>query len=363
MLETAFLPPLPAAAPGGLPWSDGLPAGVAPTTGPEAPASPFALLLEAQVPKAEPAATERTESASTTDGATAPADQAPPPGGADPALLAQLALAVPPPAPAKAVPSSPEAGTAGGTDPVDAAASGTRRRPLPVKLAAEQAPAATARPDTPAQPAAPQDPSALAAQLAMVSTPSRERVATPRVAAPRDDTPGVALAGLGAHAAPALREAQAVATAAPAHASVAAPVDSPEFAAELAARVSVLARDGVQRAELRLHPVELGPVAVQIAIEGTQARVDFGAEMSATRSAIEASLPALAASLRDAGLTLSGGGVSQQMPGQAQHPPASSDDGSGPRRPGGGRASDEPVVSAVTPLRRHLRAGGVDLYA
>jgi flagellar hook-length control protein FliK len=158
-----------------------------------------------------------------------------------------------------------------------------------------------------------------------------------------------------------VRESPSLATAVPATAHVDAPVESPEFAHELAARVSVLARDGVQRAELRLHPVELGPVAVQIALDGTQARVDFGAEMLVTRSAIEASLPALAASLRDAGLTLSGGGVSQQMPGQAQRQDAPAFDGSGPRGPGG--RPEEPVVSGVTRALRHVRAGGVDLYA
>lgn len=383
MLETALLPSLPA-APGGLPWGQGLPAGGTFPAVPEVPASPFALLLEAQVPKPEPVtpepataevapipwaatpladpkssgqATERSESVPATEAAPPAAAETAPPCAADPALLAQLAQA-PRPEPAPAAAAS---GSDTGTEPVEIGASGARRRPLPVIATAEPAAHARAGSEAPALPGPPPDASSLVALAAVTAPPLRERALAPRHAAPREEAPTGPLAGLGALGAPVVRESPSLATAVPAAAHVAAPVESPEFAHELAARVSVLARDGVQRAELRLHPVELGPVAVQIALDGTQARVDFGAEMLVTRSAIEASLPALAASLRDAGLTLSGGGVSQQMPGQAQRQDPPAFDASGPRGPVG--QPEEPVVSGVTRTLRHVRAGGVDLYA
>jgi hypothetical protein len=44
--------------------------------------------------------------------------------------------------------------------------------------------------------------------------------------------------------------------------ALATPIDSPDFAAALGVQVSVLARDGVQHAELHLHPVETGPVSI-----------------------------------------------------------------------------------------------------
>jgi flagellar hook-length control protein FliK len=154
--------------------------------------------------------------------------------------------------------------------------------------------------------------------------------------------------------APAVRSEPSAAP--PAVVQVATPAHAPEFREALAVQVSVLAKDGVQRAELRLNPAEMGPISVQIALQGTQAQVDFGAESFATRQIIEAGLPELAAALRDAGFTLAGGGVSQQSRGQSQGEGPSQ--GSGSRK--GGR--DEAAV-AVSPVTVRTQQGGIDLYA
>lgn len=141
-------------------------------------------------------------------------------------------------------------------------------------------------------------------------------------------------------------------------ATVTTPVASPDFTQAFAVQVSVLVQDGVQRAELHLNPVEMGPVSVHIVVDGTQARIDFGADALATRQAIEAGLPELASALRDAGMTLQGGGVSQH----ARDPNAESRSGDAPAgrlMPG---RDDE--LRAAPALRRHtVAAGGVDLYA
>jgi flagellar hook-length control protein FliK len=117
--------------------------------------------------------------------------------------------------------------------------------------------------------------------------------------------------------------------AAPANASVnaapsfegrlAAALDSPAFAPALATQVSWLASEGVQHARLNLNPLEMGPLAVKIVLDGTQARIDFTADMAGTRAAIEASLPTLAAALNDNGLTLAGGGVFDGQARQGAH--------------------------------------------
>ncbi len=112
-----------------------------------------------------------------------------------------------------------------------------------------------------------------------------------------------------AAAAPAVPTPLATAHAAPPGLHIAAAVDTPAFAPALAHQVGWLVREGVGLASLHLNPPELGPVSVQIVVEGRQARVDFGAEMALTRSAIEDSLPRLAAAMQEIGLTLSGGGV------------------------------------------------------
>lgn len=141
-------------------------------------------------------------------------------------------------------------------------------------------------------------------------------------------------------------------------ATVATPLTSPDFVQAFAVQVSVLVRDGVHSAELHLNPVETGPVSVRIVVEGSRARIDFGADALATRQAIEAGLPELASALRDAGFTLQGGGVSQH----ARDP--NGDAGSGDKSAGrrGPLGSDETRAAPVS-HRRIVTAGGVDLYA
>jgi flagellar hook-length control protein FliK len=161
---------------------------------------------------------------------------------------------------------------------------------------------------------------------------------------------------LAANVAPTANTAQNPTPATPAAVPLATPLDDPQFPRAFGVQVSVLARDGVQQAELHLNPAEMGPVSVQIVMDGTQARIDFGADAAGTRQLIEHSLPDLAAALREAGLTLTGGGVSQHPSGR---------DGSDGQTPSGRPAETVPAgaENPATPLRRSVRAGGVDLYA
>jgi flagellar hook-length control protein FliK len=184
----------------------------------------------------------------------------------------------------------------------------------------------------------------------------RPAAAKPREPSTAND-PGIAAlaAGSTAHA------ARAEPVAAAAAINLPTPVSSPEFKAALGMQVSVLARDGIQHAQLHLNPAEMGPISVQIALDGNQAQVDFGADSAHTRHLIEAGLPELASALRDAGLTLSGGGVSQHARGQSQ------DDGAASGRDGGTpRGADSADgAGAAAPRRVNLRLpqGAVDLYA
>ena len=145
-----------------------------------------------------------------------------------------------------------------------------------------------------------------------------------------------------------------------AEARVAVPLDNAGFGAALGTQVSVLVRDGVQTARLQLNPAEMGPIAVQIALDGSAARVDFQADLPGTRAVIEASLPALAGVLQEAGFTLAGGGVFQQTPGRQGQ-------GDAPPQPGQlGQADGRgPVVNLLAPAAAPLRAqrGLVDLVA
>ncbi len=158
-----------------------------------------------------------------------------------------------------------------------------------------------------------------------------------------------------------LQQAAPAAAATALASSLAVPIDSPDFASALGVQVSVFVRDGVQHAELHLNPAETGPVSIAITVDGTQARVEFGADLAATRQAIENGLPELASALRDAGFTLTGGGVAEHS------------------RSGGGQGGDDPsggfaqrrdpargsaAIEALAERAAHrVSAGGVDLYA
>ncbi|MCC6249489.1 MAG: flagellar hook-length control protein FliK [Rubrivivax sp.] len=97
-------------------------------------------------------------------------------------------------------------------------------------------------------------------------------------------------------------------------AGIAAPPGSEAFARDIGAQVSLFARDGVQHARLHLNPQELGPVFVQIQLDGQAAHVQFTADLPPTREALEQALPTLAGQLSEAGLTLAGGGVFERTP-------------------------------------------------
>jgi len=141
---------------------------------------------------------------------------------------------------------------------------------------------------------------------------------------------------------------------------VPAAVNSPEFAPALGLTLSTLAANGVQEARLQLHPAELGPISVQISVDGTGARIDFQADVAQTRQAIEDSLPSLAGALRDAGLTLTGGGVSQHS--RQPEQPASSGARGGTR--GDSSAPDDDLAAIGSTLSRSVqRRGLVDLLA
>lgn len=148
--------------------------------------------------------------------------------------------------------------------------------------------------------------------------------------------------------------------------ALAQPLHSNEFAPEMAARVSVLAAEGVQRAELHLNPAEMGPVQVQIVVDGQQAQVSFMSDQADTRAALERGLPELASALRDSGLTLSGGGVFQQ-PREQRDPSAQQQSGeaqgrgAGRGEAGGAAAGPEALAAAPRPAAR--TRGVVDVYA
>ncbi|HEY8877862.1 MAG TPA: flagellar hook-length control protein FliK [Roseateles sp.] len=182
----------------------------------------------------------------------------------------------------------------------------------------------------------------------------------PRTAAASD----VTAPNFAAVLAQAIPTATAAADAAPVgtNGRVHAALHSEAFAPELGARVSLLAVEGVQQAELQLNPADMGPVAVQIVVDGAQAQVSFHAVQAETRQALEQSLPDLAAALQGQGLTLSGGGVFQQAARDADHGQDRADTGGTARASrGGGDRIGATAAGAAAPVRRSV--GLLDTFA
>ena len=175
------------------------------------------------------------------------------------------------------------------------------------------------------------------------------RVSTPAVP---NDVPGLSAAAAASPNAPQISHLP------PVHIELAVPVTAPQFRDAFALQLSLLARDGVQHAQVHLNPAELGPISVQIALDGQQAQIHFGCDSAQTRQLVETGLPTLAAALRDAGFTLSGGGVSQHAPEQRQ----GSNPGAAERAAG---LALEPDAGADAPVLHSIRVitGRLDTYA
>jgi flagellar hook-length control protein FliK len=146
------------------------------------------------------------------------------------------------------------------------------------------------------------------------------------------------------------------------HGRVTAHPASPQFVPQLAAQLEMFVREGVQNARLQLHPAELGPVAVQIQLEGGQAQVALAAEVASTRERLLEALPQLARQLEQGGLGWAGGSVGSQLADGRRAP--GDDPPPGRQDPGGngtaGAVGGEP--GPVVPAPRRSR-GIVDLVA
>jgi flagellar hook-length control protein FliK len=100
-------------------------------------------------------------------------------------------------------------------------------------------------------------------------------------------------------------------------------VDSGEFPQNLADRVSFMVDNGWSNAKLQVNPPQLGPIELQIAVQGDHAQVMMSTHSALTRDALEASAPKLREMLNSQGFTQVNVDVSQRsfQERQAYSPP------------------------------------------
>ena len=99
---------------------------------------------------------------------------------------------------------------------------------------------------------------------------------------------------------------------APAQFSVDVPVLDPAWQTAVNERVVWMAGRGVQSAELRLSPAELGPLQVQLAVDERGVNLTINAAHAATRDALEGAIPRLRDMLSEHGMNLADANVSDQ---------------------------------------------------
>ena len=133
----------------------------------------------------------------------------------------------------------------------------------------------------------------------------------------------------------------------------------PGWSEALGDRVTWMAGNRIQNAELRLNPTELGPLRVQISMDDGNATVTFSAQHPLTRDAIEQALPRLREMLADQGLSLQNASVNDQG---ARHEQAGGE--SVASRFAFEPGADGGMVEAETPAPAMQKASGlVDVFA
>ncbi|MBT7410701.1 MAG: hypothetical protein HN826_13445 [Methylococcales bacterium] len=90
------------------------------------------------------------------------------------------------------------------------------------------------------------------------------------------------------------------------------PVGKPGWDKDLGAKLVTMVNKQVQTAEIRLNPLNLGPVKININMENDQAVVMFNAQHAQTREALEAAMPKLKSMFENEGIELKESEVSGQ---------------------------------------------------
>jgi flagellar hook-length control protein FliK len=138
------------------------------------------------------------------------------------------------------------------------------------------------------------------------------------------------------------------------------PLSHPDWSEALGHQVLWALGQGVQQAQIYLHPQDLGPVSIQIRVEDQKTHVTFSASHAATCDALQAALPQLRQMFLQQGLNLgqanilalpqySGSGQSAPLPGA-----------------GSGRVARRVVIGGDSAAARgamQLRIGLLDDYA
>ncbi|MDE9452229.1 flagellar hook-length control protein FliK [Xenorhabdus bovienii] len=143
---------------------------------------------------------------------------------------------------------------------------------------------------------------------------------------------------------------------------------SEEWQQQLNQHVLFFNRNGLQQAELRLHPQELGALHIRMNVEDNQAQLHFVSAHQHVRTALEAALPGLRHALAENGIQLaqsSVGGDRQQE--QASDSPSHSNHSAKAQGQNSTTVTQMPTTHEsaikITPQQLASIRGGVDIFA
>jgi flagellar hook-length control protein FliK len=103
--------------------------------------------------------------------------------------------------------------------------------------------------------------------------------------------------------------------------NVAAPLNDPRWAQQMGERVVWLARGDIQNAQININPAQLGPIQINISLQGDQMSAHFAAVTPEVRQALEEAMPRLREMLSGAGISLGQANVGSQTPQQQRESP------------------------------------------
>lgn len=165
--------------------------------------------------------------------------------------------------------------------------------------------------------------------------------------------------------APAAIQAQAINTAipsAPIQMVINTPLNHEAWSDEFSQKITWVATQHNQSAELHLNPPQLGPLDVVIKVSGDQATALFTSPHAAVRDAIEQALPKLREMLADSGIMLGNATVSDQPPGEQRASQSGKQPENGEWMKEGGNVSATGIKdSGIAGTGRHK--GMVDTFA
>lgn len=91
-------------------------------------------------------------------------------------------------------------------------------------------------------------------------------------------------------------------------------LETPEWKQAISQQVVMMSRNGVQNAELRLHPEELGSLHITLRLQQEQAKIHIVSDHALVRQVLEQAIPQLRTAMADSGIQLGQANVSADNP-------------------------------------------------